>query len=303
MDHKAWIRTLPPETLAALSETSDRAGLLHLAGHLGAILAVGAVIMAGPPGWWLLLPVQGVLLVFLFTLLHETVHFTPFRSRWLNIAAGYLAGAALLIPPHWFRYYHLAHHRHTHDPARDPELAAPKPETWAQYAWHLTGLSVWRSSIATLLRNAAGRAREPFLPERARGRVRAEAVAMLAGYAGAAALSVWYGSTALLWLWVVPAILGQPFLRLYLLAEHGRCRHVANMFENTRTTFTSRAIRWLAWNMPYHAEHHALPTVPFHRLPALHALTRTHLQVTAAGYGAFHAEYRSSLGRKKELTP
>ncbi|MEM9765929.1 MAG: fatty acid desaturase, partial [Pseudomonadota bacterium] len=222
MDHKSWMRTVPPETLAALNETSDRAGLLQLAGHLGAIAAVGAVILAGPPGWWLLLPVQGVLLVFLFTLLHETVHFTPFRSRWLNLAAGYLAGGVLLIPPHWFRYYHLAHHRHTHDPALDPELAEPKPESWGAYAWYLTGLSVWRSSIRTLLRNAAGRARDPFLPERARGRVQAEALAMLAFYAGLAAWSVLAGSAALLWLWVVPVILGQPFLRLYLLAEHTR---------------------------------------------------------------------------------
>ncbi|MEL6480898.1 MAG: fatty acid desaturase, partial [Pseudomonadota bacterium] len=289
------MRTVPPETLAALNETSDRAGLRQLAGHLGAIAAVGAVILAGPPGWWLLLPAQGVLLVFLFTLLHETVHFTPFRSRWLNVAAGYLAGGVLLIPPHWFRYYHLAHHRHTHDPAHDPELAAPKPESWGGYAWYLTGLSVWRSSILTLFRNAAGRARDPFLPQRARGRVQLEALAMLAFYAGLAAWSALAGSAALLWLWVVPVILGQPFLRLYLLAEHTRCPHVANMFENTRTTFTSRAIRWLAWNMPYHAEHHALPTVPFHRLPALHALTRPHLKSTAEGYTAFHAEYQAAL--------
>ena len=24
------------------------------------------------------------------------------------------------------------------------------------------------------------------------------------------------------------------------------------------------------WNMPYHAEHHAYPSVPFHALPQLH---------------------------------
>lgn len=30
--------------------------------------------------------------------------------------------------------------------------------------------------------------------------------------------------------------------------------------------------RKLAWNMPYHAEHHAWPSVPFHFLPFVHKL-------------------------------
>ena len=85
-------------------------------------------------------------------------------------------------------------------------------------------------------------------------------------------------------------LLGQPFLRLYLLAEHGRCATVANMLENTRTTLTNRAVRWIAWNMPYHTEHHVWPTVPFHRLPELHRLMRPHLAEVSPGYVPFHRE-------------
>ena len=97
------------------------------------------------------------------------------------------------------------------------------------------------------------------------------------------------------WCWMLPLALGQPFLRAYLLAEHGLCPPVANMFENTRTTITTRLVRFLAWNMPYHAEHHAFPTVPFHQLPALHELTKQHLRTTSDGYAAFHAEYRATF--------
>jgi fatty acid desaturase len=85
--------------------------------------------------------------------------------------------------------------------------------------------------------------------------------------------------------------LAQPFLRLYLLAEHGDCPQVANMLENTRTTFTNRVVRFVAWNMPYHAEHHCYPAVPFHNLPALHDIAREQLQVTAPGYVAFSRDY------------
>jgi len=84
-------------------------------------------------------------------------------------------------------------------------------------------------------------------------------------------------------------------LRLYLLAEHGRCAFVANMFENTRTTYTNRIIRFLAWNMPYHVEHHTLPQVPFHKLPELHDLMDGRHVVTSDGYAAFTAEYVRAL--------
>ena len=71
-----------------------------------------------------------------------------------------------------------------------------------------------------LLRNASGRAAAPFVPPRLEPRLVREARIMLAVYAAVAALSVAAGSDAALFYWVVPAILGQPFLRAYLLAEH-----------------------------------------------------------------------------------
>lgn len=43
--------------------------------------------------------------------------------------------------------------------------------------------------------------------------------------------------------------------------------------------------------MPFHAEHHLLPTVPFHHLPTFHARIRVRLEVTAAGYLAFTRDY------------
>ena len=81
----------------------------------------------------------------------------------------------------------------------------------------------------------------------------------------------------------------------YLLAEHGLCPQVANMFENTHTTFTNRVIRFLAWNMPHHVVHHAYPAVLFYKLPQFHALTRDQLVSTSNGYLRFHMEYGRSV--------
>ena len=130
MDHKQFLASLTPDQCRELTETSDRAGLVHLALHLGAIAVLAALILARVPFWPLLMLPQGILLVFLFTLLHEACHETPFRTRWLNAAAAHLSGYVILLPPRWFRYFHFAHHRFTQIPGKDPELASPKPETW-----------------------------------------------------------------------------------------------------------------------------------------------------------------------------
>ncbi|TVQ56980.1 MAG: fatty acid desaturase [Rhodobacteraceae bacterium] len=298
MTHRDWLATLPADRQADLARRSDHPALARLGAHLGLVLGCGALIAAGVPGWPLLLPVQGVSLVFLFALEHEATHQTPFASTWLNEAAGRFCGLVLVLPFLWFRYFHLAHHRWTNIPGRDPELAESKPETPGGWLRHVSGLPYWLSALALMARLVAGRADDAFLPSGARRRVVIEARVMALVYAAAALTLLW--SPLLFWVWLLPVLLGQPVLRLYLLAEHGDCPFVADMFRNTRTTFTNRAVRFLAWNMPFHVEHHVAPTVPFHRLPDLHGLMRDRLAVTAEGYAAFTRDYLARRLRPSE---
>ena len=93
--------------------------------------------------------------------------------------------------------------------------------------------------------------------------------------------------------WIVPVLFGQPVLRLYLMAEHTGCPLVPDMLANSRTTLSNAAVRFIAWNMPYHAEHHAYPSVPFHHLPGLHRLLRGISGTIARG----HLEVQRSIVR------
>lgn len=295
MDHKAFLKDLPADTKAALTAKSDGPGLVHLSGHLALVLMLGGLIAVGVPGWWVLVPLQGVVLVFLFTLEHETTHKTPFANEALNEAVGRFCGLVILVPFTWFRYFHLAHHRYTHDPERDPELVnGAKPESWVAYLWFVSGLPYWGRLLHNFAQLLVGRDFADYIPVTAQPRIRREMRAMAVIYA-LALVSLAF-SPVLFWVWLLPMVLGQPALRLYLLAEHGRCAHVANMFANTRTIFTMAIVRWLAWNMPYHAEHHAMPSVPFHKLPDLHDLTAQHLQQTENGYGRYHRRYVDGFG-------
>ena len=123
---------------------------------------------------------------------------------------------------------------------------------------------------------------------------------MWAGYLVVIAASVWLGSWAALQYWLLPILLGQPFLRLYLMAEHTGCASDDDMIANTRTTLSNPIVRALAWNMTYHTEHHVFPSVPFHALPALHEDMKDHLKNTAPGYLAVQRELWRAVSTSEE---
>lgn len=289
--------------LKALSRRSDAKGLAQLATHVAALgLSGWFVVMASGGPWiapaWML---HGLLLVFLFAPLHETIHRTAFAERRLNDAVAWICGLILALPPAYFRTFHFAHHRHTQDPALDPELGSPKPDDWASYLIHVSGLPYWRRQVGSILAHAAGRVDEVFIAPAQRPAVVREARTVLVVYAAVAAASLATGSTAALTLWIIPVLLGQPFLRLYLLAEHTGCPLVPDMLRNSRTTRTNRLVRRLAWNMPYHTEHHAYPAVPFHALPGAHEVLRDRLTVLAPGYVSVHREIIAGFRRRPDL--
>ena len=93
---------------------------------------------------------------------------------------------------------------------------------------------------------------------------------MAAIYGGVIAASVATRSLLALQLWIIPAIVGQPFLRCFLLAEHTGCPTNQGIGPGTRTTLTNPVVRFFAWNMAFHTEHHLQPQMPFHGLPAAH---------------------------------
>jgi fatty acid desaturase len=288
---EAPVQTPDRETLRLWSARSDRAGLIQLAGHVLVLLLTGTGVWLSRETFWLwpAMGLHGVVLVFLFTPAHECIHRTAFKTRALNEAVAFVIGVLLVLPREYFRAFHFAHHRFTQDPARDPELASPKPANLRQWLWHVSGFPYWIAQVRGTVAHAFGRAREDFYKdERQRRAVIKEARVVLAIYAIVLLGSVALGNNATLIYWVIPALLGQPALRLYLLAEHALCPMSPDMLENTRTTYTNALVRALAWNMPYHAEHHAFPAVPFHRLPEVNRVIAPRLKSTSSGYIAVH---------------
>lgn len=292
------IRGLDRETVRRLSQRSDAHGFLQLGAHISLLSATAFLVWASRGHLWLApaLVLHGVVLSFLFCALHESIHRTAFASRWPNELVAWICGALLMLPPEYFRGFHFAHHRFTQDPARDPELTQQSPSNVVSYLWRASGLPYWHDRLTVTLRHAlTGRVAEPFVPPGKASLIVREARILWACYLCVVAVSLYFQRASALIYWVVPAILGQPFLRLFLMSEHIGCAFSDDMLANTRTTYTNASVRLIAWRMPYHAEHHCFPSVPFHALFKVNALSGKRNQVTAPGYLALHRELLRQL--------
>ena len=258
--------------LQGLMIRSNGPALLRTVWHFGMLAFTGTLIWSLRTTGWVvpLIVVQGYMLAFVFCALHETAHRTAFRTRWLNVVVGHLAGIVGFWPYRNYRVYHWDHHRFTQDVERDPELYFAKPRTLAAYLFVLTGIPNAIRRIGDIVRLALGRADRPWMAPSERRPLIIEARVYATVYVAVAGASLVAGSSVALIVWIVPWIVGQTFLRPYLLAEHTGCAFTRDSLDNTRTTLTRFLVRLFAWNMPYHAEHHAYPAVPFHALPRLH---------------------------------
>ncbi len=291
-------RVLTGSEIRSLSSRSNLRGAVRTAFHAAFIVfGVWLVATAGPLTVVPAMLVLGIGLATLFAPTHETMHLTAFDSRRANAVVGWLAACPALLNWHFYTAFHLAHHRHTQDPALDPELSPPPPGAWGGYLARISGLNYWRARLGVLRDCWLGDlSRYPYIPARAAPRiirsVRAMSLFMLGVSAALMALVGWWTPFAF---WIIPQLLGQPLLRLYLLTEHTGCTLDANGLTNTRTTLTTAAIRAIMWNMSYHAEHHLYPSIPFHRLPAAHEALRTRLGVVQRGYARWHVGFVRSL--------
>ncbi|ABD03833.1 fatty acid desaturase family protein [Synechococcus sp. R55.6] len=288
-------RLIPSERLRQLNVRSNSAGLRQLLGHLAVMAVSGSlwVTQKGVNGWIALpaLVVYGASLATMFAALHECVHRTAFASPKLNDGVAWVAGLLSFYNSTFYRRYHKWHHRYTQIPGKDPELEDPKPQSWPEYLLELSGLTWWIGKVKTYIRIASGQLQGyPYIPESARQEVIRSVRLQLGIYGLGSLLSLLLGDPWIVWLWLLPLAVGQPILRFILLAEHTGCSQTEDPFSNTRTTLTLWPIRFLMWNMPYHAEHHLYPSIPFHALADAHQYLKPHLAHLGQGYVRVHRQ-------------
>ena len=164
---------------------------------------------------WSSMTIHGIILMFYFHILHETVHRTAFASKWLNDTVALLCGLITSRGALHYRYYHYAHHRFTGDSTKDPELANswidPNITTFPGYLLYLSGVPFWVDRVLSLSKYCLGQTQHvPYLiSPRARGQVCWEARAYCLIYVLIILRSRQLGCVDLVVkYWLLPSLLG-----------------------------------------------------------------------------------------------
>jgi fatty acid desaturase len=214
--------------------------------------------------------------------MHDAAHGSLFRERWANeVAVEVLCAAPVWANVARYRAHHLGHHAHA-GTDRDPDLDLAPIERISPRSLRrkilrdLTGLAGLRRVAGLLMIDfdlitynvGAGVRRAPWRGLTHHARVGARRLALPVATNVALALVAGWAYLA----WVVAYLTTfSLFMRIRSLAEHARMQRTEDPLRNTRTTRASLLARATVapLHVNYHLEHHLLPTVPWHRLPAL----------------------------------
>lgn len=272
---------VPRERLRALGAKRDGPGAARFAVQGLLLVITSTALVLAPAGWPLVVAMTaaGLVQYTFFGPLHECCHGTPFASRRLHAVVSWTASFVQFFGPSLMRSFHFAHHRHTHELAKDPELGGmafmarwPRGLMWlvtvsglpilmARTGWLLLTTvnppwSVWTKTL-------------PFVQPADRAAIVRDSRVLFLLHAALIAAGVWWWPPLLRWYGA--AWVGHAFLSVHITCEHRGLPEGGDVLDRTRSFGGNRLLDWFLWNMPYHAEHHAYPAVPFHALPALHA--------------------------------
>jgi len=310
-------KVLPSEEWGKyLNQSSDAAGFQQLGFHLAWVALGASIIHFSLQAGCTLGFVAGECLLgfvssFYFMGFHEFIHNTAFATKWINRAIGYPVGFLIFRGMNWFWCFHWLHHRYTQDPEKDPELSGGSSDltdpskSVLMYARFLTGWPFGFERALNMCKLAVGlKSHDPFVVEAGmEDTVRKEAAVYALGYVAFAAGAILDENVRsfVLYYWLLPHILGAGHLRFYQFAEHRACETGnytdLDAWGATRTTSTWWLYSRLAWNMPYHIEHHAWPAVPFHLLPEVHERIKDNQPESRClipgnnGYFAIHLDF------------
>jgi fatty acid desaturase len=270
---------LTKEELRELSTVKPAIALMHVALEWGLVVAT---IYLCQRYWHPMLYILAVAFIgsrqhALVILMHDGVHYRLLRNRRLN---DWLSEVVLawphLVTARQYRKNHFAHHKYLNT-AQDPDLKRRAGDPAWVFPQAIPDLAKMLFRDATglnapaMLKLAASVAKADSMP--------AGFNALRYGfYASALGIIIYAGAfEAFILYWVVPMFTWMVLImRIRSIAEH----HAIDVggeqtgYPRTRTTKATLLERiFLApKNVNYHIEHHFFPSVPFYRLPELHAL-------------------------------
>lgn len=228
-------------------------------------IQIAAAYFVRDRAWWIVIAVAYTVGAFanhaLFVLIHEYAHRLVFKKKTPNRLGGFLANLPLFFPSSIaFQKYHLKHHAFQ----GVYELDADLPYRWEA---RLVGRSPITKALWLLIYPVVQMIRPIRLPE----------IKLLDRWS-LANLAVQVAFDVVVFFVLGPKALVYFVLSLFFsiglhpLGARWIQRHYLTNGADQETFSYYGPLNRLAFNVGYHNEHHDFPSIPWNRLPRLHAM-------------------------------
>lgn len=197
---------------------------------------------------------------------HQALHGTGFKSAKLSRCIGFIMCMPMLIS---FRAYQLSHLRHhafvgTEDDTEFFEFnVLDKNTSLLRKLVSFTMLSHYFHFFSRVFDAARGITIYDYLPENLDKQCRREYLVMFAVLVMLVSASIYHGSQAIVFFWLVPLLfVAGPLHTIIELPEHIGCDQTTkSIYKNTRSIISNRIMTWFVNGNNYHVEHHMYPLV------------------------------------------
>ena len=290
-----WYRVpLDRTLLAELNQRSDAWGFAQTLGHLGIIVATGALSWYAALHWsWYVLVaclfLHGTVYAFLLNGFHELCHNTVFKTRALNRYFLYLVSFISGLNHVYFWASHQEHHKYTLHQPDDMEVILPVEITLKSFLTTAfinpsgsfgAGKAGWWSAVGQFENDWQRILFPENKPERRHEMITWTRI-LLVGHSLIIVQALFTG-----W-WMLPVLTTfAPFYGGALLFLCNNTQHVGLQDEVedfrlcTRTIYLNPIVQFLYWHMNYHIEHHMYAGVPCYKLARLHRAIKHELPYT-----------------------
>jgi beta-carotene hydroxylase len=239
---------------------------------------VAAFAINGYLSYWAAVPLNAILIYFLFAPLHEATHgniIGPYSGlRWLESLIGHISGFVLLAPYVGFRPLHLHHHNHTNEAGEDPDY-------WVKSDSYLFVMLRCMAIQPVYVIHLYKIAKDPVTMRAFVWEMVSVAFYILIIVA---AYLVGIGNDLML-LWILPGYIGVVMCPLMFDWPVHHPHTERGRYTDSAILLFPRPIRWLTdlffQGHAYHLMHHMYPRLPYYRYrTAYYALERE-----LAGFG------------------
>ena len=248
-------------------------------GILVELAAVSTLTIYGYLPYWAAIPINVILIYFIFTPLHEATHDNivgPYpRLKWLSEVIGHISGIILLAPFPGFRVLHLHHHSHTNDEAEDPDYWV-KSDNYLMVI--LRCMAIQPAYVIHLYKIA----RDPLTM-----RIFIYELLLLGAYIPiiGGAFLLGFGWKLVL-LWILPGYIGVVMCPLMFDWPVHHPHSERGRYTDSAILLFPKPIKWLAdffyCGHSYHLMHHMYPRVPFYDYKTAYYLVEPELNTLGA---------------------